>query len=470
MTEKYNVPVKITPPRFQPIGKYSIVEFREDCAGSCKKCVKKNCVYNNFSENRSHIAAMKEPEYLYTCSGCFRCVQECTKKIFSRVINPEYKMLGDDYWRADIIVKLWYQAHTGKIPVSGSGYGGPFSGEGFDSVWTDMSEIVRPTRDGIHGREYINTCFELSEKFKGLAFNDNMTLVKKPRKILEVPLPLLLELPKSLIINKHIICAAAKAASALKTFLLIESKNYNPSLFEYKNNLIPCFKTDELQPHKDIITISKAILIEYTDIKNITEAVSYVRSISQDKTIIIKAPLNSDVYKIAPELANEDIDTIYFYADSHGKELNTKNPLFLKDGIRKIHKKLVSELTRQNINLIFSGGIAMAEHVAKAILFGADAVAVDIPTMIAMECRFCKECQKGGECPVKLDEDFDSDWGASRITNLFGAWHGQLLEVMGAMGIREARRLRGEMGRSIRFEHLEKDIFEPIFKRRCEQS
>ena len=24
-------------------------------------------------------------------------------------------------------------------------------------MWTDMSEIVRPTRDGIHGREYIST-------------------------------------------------------------------------------------------------------------------------------------------------------------------------------------------------------------------------------------------------------------------------------------------------------------------------
>jgi len=31
-----------------------------------------------------------------------------------------------------------------------------------------------------------------------------------------------------------------------------------------------------------------------------------------------------------------------------------------------------------------------------------------------------------------------------RIINLMGAWHSQLLEVMGAMGIREARRLRGE--------------------------
>jgi ferredoxin len=466
MTEKYNVPVKITPPRFKPIGKYSIIEFREDCAGSCKQCVKKKCVYNNFSANREHISAMKEPEYLYTCSGCFRCVQECTKGIFSRVINPEYKALGDDYWRADIIIRLWYQAHTGNIPVSGSGYGGPFTGEGFDSVWTDMSEIVRPTRDGIHGREYINTCFELSERFKGLGFKDDMTLVKKPRKILEVPIPLLLTLPKNFIINKHIILAVAKAAFLLKTFFLINCKDYTPNLSEYKDNLIPCLKTEELSAYKNLILASKAILIEYSNTEDIINAVSGVRSFAPNKAVIIKAPLNKNADKISSELADKDVDTIYFYADDQGKELNGKNSIFLKDSINRIHTRLVSELTRQNINLIFSGGIAMAEHVAKAIIFGADAVAADISIMLAMECRLCKECAKEGGCPVKLDEEFDADNGASRIANLFGAWHGQLLEVMGAMGIREARRLRGEIGRSIRFENMEKDIFEPIFKRR----
>jgi hypothetical protein len=41
-----------------------------------------------------------------------------------------------------------------------------------------------------------------------------------------------------------------------------------------------------------------------------------------------------------------------------------------------------------------------------------------------------------------------------------------LIEVMGAMGIREARRLRGEVGRSMWFEDLERDHFGPIFGER----
>ena len=64
---------------------------------------------------------------------------------------------GDDYWTAEIITQTWYQAETGRIPISGAGYGGKFAGEGFEGLWLDMSEIVRPTRDGIHGREYIST-------------------------------------------------------------------------------------------------------------------------------------------------------------------------------------------------------------------------------------------------------------------------------------------------------------------------
>ena len=110
----------------------------------------------------------------------------------------------------------------------------------------------------------------------------------------------------------------------------------------------------------------------------------------------------------------------------------------------------------------------MAEHMAKAIICGADAVAVDRAAMIAMECRLCGRCRQGRACPVKLDAPFDAAWGAQRIVNLMGAWHSQLLEVMGAMGIREARRLRGEVGRSMWFEDLEKESFGPIFGRRRE--
>jgi hypothetical protein len=60
----------------------------------------------------------------------------------------------------------------------------------------------------------------------------------------------------------------------------------------------------------------------------------------------------------------------------------------------------------------------------------------------------------------------DPEYGKNRITNLMAAWRNQILEILGAMGIREARRLRGEVGRSMWFENLEKENFGPLFGER----
>jgi glutamate synthase domain-containing protein 2 len=160
------------------------------------------------------------------------------------------------------------------------------------------------------------------------------------------------------------------------------------------------------------------------------------------------------------------VDSLHFYADDHGNAVNTREPRFLKEMIRDIHLRLVQEHVRQKINLIFSGGIAMAEHMAKAVICGADAVTADHALLIALECRLCGRCRQGLSCPVALDQTFDARWGSDRIVNLVGAWRNQLLELMGAMGIREARRMRGEVGRSMWFEDLERESFGPIFGER----
>ena len=239
MPAKYHIETKNTPPRFYPVGKYSTVEFRENCAGSCKECVKNKCVYDIFKDNYTHMSSMEEPEYLYTCNSCFRCVQECTKGIFSRAINPEYRELGDQYWTSNIINRTWYQAHTGNVPVSGSGYRGPFVGKGFDSMWTDMSEIVRPTRDGIHGREYINTCIELSRRPDQLAFNDDGSLAVKALPILEIPLPILFMQPDFGILSQNVLTAMLSAAEKIGTKMFIDPKNINDRSQQYFKTIIP---------------------------------------------------------------------------------------------------------------------------------------------------------------------------------------------------------------------------------------
>jgi hypothetical protein len=48
------------------------------------------------------------------------------------------------------------------------------------------------------------------------------------------------------------------------------------------------------------------------------------------------------------------------------------------------------------------------------------------------------------------------------MVNLMAAWRNQLLEVLGAMGLREVARLRGERGRALYFDQLEEEVFQEI--------
>jgi glutamate synthase domain-containing protein 2 len=173
--------------------------------------------------------------------------------------------------------------------------------------------------------------------------------------------------------------------------------------------------------------------------------------------------LAPDTSERAANLIREGAEVLHLVADEYGLE-KADNPLFIKERMKQIHLHLVESGLRDQITLIGSGGVAMAEHMAKLIICGADALSVDIPLLVAMECRVCRRCKEGIACPVEL-ESVDPAWGAARIKNLMAAWHSQLLEIMGAMGIREVRRLRGEMGRAMFFEDLEKEIFATMGKR-----
>ena len=116
-------------------------------------------------------------------------MQGCTKGLLAISINPEYLAMGDEYWKPDIIATTWNQADTGQIPVSGAGYRGRFHGPGFDSIWTDMSEIVRPTRDGIHGREYISTSVDIGAKPMRLSFTADGKMLDTPATLIEMHFP-----------------------------------------------------------------------------------------------------------------------------------------------------------------------------------------------------------------------------------------------------------------------------------------
>jgi glutamate synthase domain-containing protein 2 len=152
---------------------------------------------------------------------------------------------------------------------------------------------------------------------------------------------------------------------------------------------------------------------------------------------------------------------VHLCADEVGYELEGDGSRFVTDSLQAVHQRLVEANLRDRVTLVASGGIAAAEHVPKALVCGADAVAVDLALQVALGCALWADVRR--PCPVE-DQETDEAWGAQRIVNLMAAWRDQLLEVLGAMGMREVRRLRGELGRTI-FQSKEEQAFRGLFGR-----
>lgn len=452
MPSKYVIHTKPVQNRFEGITKSGVIAWEEGCL-KCAVCVKKRCVYGVY-ENRDLDTHLMIDSIDNQCMNCFRCVQSCPKELIHKSENPEFKALGDPHWSPDIIARLWYQAETGKIPVSGAGYPGPFSGPGFDSMWTDMSEIVRPTRDGIHGREYISTAIDLGRTPPNLFFTEEGSLAQAGPALIDIPLPMVLRVPSFGSLSSKTIKGWAMAAKKLQTLLALPEGLMSKDLDEYESVVMPIISS-EASSDKNLGKKVRIREIPWSD--EMSETLSYIRSGDQSFQTIIRVPVIDGVEKRALFLASEGVGIIHLEGSLSGRALDNDS-LFLKDAIRTVHLKLVENGLRDEVTLLASGGFAMAEHVAKSIICGVDGVFVDFPALIALECRMCRRCTKGLTCPVEIGEA-SSGWVAARVVNLFGAWHNQLLEVMGAMGIRDARRLRGEAGRAIFFEEMDHATF-----------
>ncbi len=461
MPKKYHIQTRTAPPRFAPIGKSTILDWEGGCL-RCFKCVKRNCIYGAYNKREFNVAQLTDT-IDNICKNCLRCVQSCPGQVITKIINPEYKAMGDSYWTPDIISRQWYQAETGSVPVSGAGYPGPFSGPGFDDMWTDMSEIVRPTRDGIHGREYISTSVRLGRKLPVLTFDDNGNPVLDAPKNVEIPIPMIFgELPFGGL-SPDVYLAMAEAAMGLNTLIEIPVENRDSHLEPYARHVIPVLSAKQTEIYSHLIEAAQ--VIEIQDSPESDEVIRKLKDKHLDTLIMIKTALAENSGERLEAFANAGADIIHLHADRNGNVPGEEKAGFIKDTLRAVHNHLVNLGIRENVTIVASGGIAMAEHVAKTIICGADAVAVDIPLLLALECRMCLRCEKGIACPVEI-ENIHPGWGKTRIMNLIAAWRNQILEVLGAMGIREIRRLRGEVGRAMFFTDLEAQTFGRIFGRR----
>ncbi len=362
---------------------------------------------------------------------------------FGHKVFPGTVQHGDPYWTAEIISQTWFQAETGQIPISGAGYGGKFAGAGFEGIWLDMSEIVRPTRDGIHGRESISTQVDLGGSVLRLEFDSQGVLKTGLPKSIQLPLPILLGPLVIPLPGRGALLAMAKAAAELNTLAVILAEEYEDDLAEYEpwigvrlseytfnavpDSFLPCYVELEGESAAEVCSLWNKTKLRWP------EAV-----------IGGRCSLSQSVSSAAIQFAQTGIPVIHLFANEVGQDDDGR---YLVESLYEIHQALVKLALRDQVTIIVSGGIAAAEHVAKAIAFGADLVAIDIVMQIGWGCALWAD---KNHCLVEK-EALDPEWGSRRLVNLMGAWRDQLLEVLGAMGMREIRRLRGEIGRTISY-------------------
>ena len=388
---------KSVPHRFEPVTGSGIIAWEEGCL-KCAVCVKKMCVYGVY-DNRALDSRQMIDSIDNQCMNCLRCVQSCPKELIHKSVNPEFKALGDSHWSPDIIARLWYQAETGKIPVSGAGYPGPFSGPGFDSMWTDMSEIVRPTRDGIHGREYISTAVDLGRTPACLSFTGAGDLDQERPAVVDIPLPIVLRTPDFGAFSSETIKGWAMAARQLGTLMALSMERLNEMPNDLHPWLVPQIPAEGPRSH---FALEGVRLFEVPWIEGWKEIVDTIEKKYPSVLISMKIPMARGTEEKVISLVKEGVSIIHLEAGTDGRFLDDPT-LYLKDGIRSVHRRLLEEGVRDELTLLAGGGIAMAEHVAKAMICGADAVFVDFPALIALECRMCRRCTKGLTCPVEIE-------------------------------------------------------------------
>ena len=451
MPPKYHITTAPVPNRFPPITRSGVIAWEEGCL-KCARCVKKDCVYLVYQKRNLDSRLMLD-SLDSACMDCFRCVQNCPARLIQKGLNPMYKSIGDHYWTPEILSTLWSQAETGKIPVSGAGYGGPFAGPGFDAMWTDMSEIVRPTRDGIHGREYISTSVDLGRKLMALEFGPGGTVASDVPPLVEIPAPFIFDLLPFSPPKERILSGLLRAAAGLGTLAVVRESDWDPSYEEYLNHTMLLLDKSGMVAES---LLDKLRIVEIPDGVGAVERQVALKRSKPELVVAIRMPLSPASGSRVEDLTRAGAEVVHLVANEFGME-EADEPLFVKDRLKEIHLSLVERGLRDQITMIAGGGVAMAEHMAKLIICGADAVSCDIALLVAMECRVCRRCSQGISCPVELDQ-IDPVWARGRVINLMSGWHNQLLEIMGAMGMREVRRLRGEMGRAMFIEDLEKEF------------
>jgi glutamate synthase domain-containing protein 2 len=183
--------------------------------------------------------------------------------------------------------------------------------------------------------------------------------------------------------------------------------------------------------------------------------VDWIRTVNPRALISVKVSTPTDVDMVAVGS---------YYAGAHiiqldgayggtgaAPEIAKKNiAVPLEYAIPKVHRFLEEEGIRDEVVIMASGGVRTAYDVAKAIALGADGCIIGTAELVALGCVRLGTCERGKGCPFgiattdpELAKQVDPTSGGQRIANLYASWRVQLAAILGRLGLRSVRELRG---------------------------
>ncbi len=484
--------IKRTPSRFKnPIGKYRLNRTK-DCI-ACGKCVE-ICPYGVHVKRRDGIYTKN---HLCVGSECPEpCYQICPGKALSLKRNPNFDVLGDFRWTADILASTWYMAEFGKTPPAGLEYKIGSSGGGFDKLRLVFKE---------HGQSGNNkTVYEDIDI--GVELNRRQDKAHRIR--IEVPFYGGGMSYGSVSITTML--SRIKAASALGTFCCTGEGGYPDELKPYDDHVITQVATGLFGVREETIQRVKIVEFKYaqgakpglgghllgdkvtTGVARMREAivgyplfspfpfhsvysvedhkkhVDWIKAINPQALVSVKVSTPTDVDMVAVGSYYAGAHIIHLDGSYGGTgaapDIAKKNiAMPIEYALPKVHLFLEEEGVRDKITVIASGGIRTPHDVAKIIALGADGVCTGTADLVALECIRCHNCESGRGCArgiattdPELMDLIDLEWGTQRIINMFLAWRKELIRILKQLGMKSLKELVGRTDCLVHLDYLEK--------------
>jgi glutamate synthase domain-containing protein 2/ferredoxin len=456
---------------------------RGDACISCGLCASL-CPYGVHKRIEGHGRILSPDDRKCIGPSCsvnyFFCVANCPTRSLSVKTSDTYLSMGDPRWTSDMILATWAQAETGRpLPLDHPGNTGT-SGGGFDRL-----SFKLPEKEAKFSPSEICTSLDLNRRKTGAK--------------IRIPIPIYGGGMSFGSVSVHTMLSRAKAAKSWNTFTCTGEGGYPELLVPFKDHVITQIATGLFGVREETIQRARIIEFKYAqgakpglgghllhdkntpEVARMREAVPYtslfspfpfhsVYSVEDHKKHLDWAySINPGAILSVKVSTPNDVEMVSvgsYFAGAHivhldggyggtgaAPEIAKKNiAMPIEYAIPKVHKFLVNEGIRDEITLVASGGLRTALDVAKAIALGADGAVIGTADLVALGCVRCGNCESGRGCPrgiattdPMLDRLIDSDWGAKRISNLYGAWRLQWCELLARLEMDDISQLRGRM-------------------------